>query len=157
MDAARDSASVAVDPGSSRRAAPRHLWIVGVLALLWNAMGAFDYLATQMELEGYMSQFDEAQLAWFHGFPAWVVSAWALAVWSALLGSVALLLRKRWALWLFGVSLVGLAGTTLHNFGFSNGVEIMGTGGVLFSVAVWVVAILLFLYAGSQAGKGVLA
>jgi hypothetical protein len=32
-----------------------HLWIVGVPAFLWNFMGAFDYLATQLKLESYMT------------------------------------------------------------------------------------------------------
>ena len=49
--------------GETRRRTPVHLWIVGVLALLWNLMGAFDYLATQLELEFYMSGFTEEQLA----------------------------------------------------------------------------------------------
>ena len=31
--------------------APLHLWIVGVLAVLWNAIGAFDYSATQLRLQ----------------------------------------------------------------------------------------------------------
>ncbi len=31
-----------------RTRTPVHLWIVGVLALLWKGMGAFDDLATQM-------------------------------------------------------------------------------------------------------------
>ncbi|MCP4895894.1 MAG: hypothetical protein GY906_02880, partial [bacterium] len=44
-----------LDGGDVRRGTPIHLWIVGVLALLWNAMGAFDYLATQLKLEFYMS------------------------------------------------------------------------------------------------------
>jgi hypothetical protein len=36
---------------------PVHLWIVAIVSLLWNAMGAFDYLATKLRLEFYMSQF----------------------------------------------------------------------------------------------------
>ena len=31
--------------------APVHLWIVGFISLLWNAMGVFDYLATKLRLE----------------------------------------------------------------------------------------------------------
>ncbi|HLE83884.1 MAG TPA: hypothetical protein VJG13_06065, partial [Thermoanaerobaculia bacterium] len=76
-----------------RSRAPVHLWIVGVLALLWSAMGAFDYLATQTRWEPYVGQFTEEQLAYFYGFPAWVVAAWAIAVWGGLLASIALLLR----------------------------------------------------------------
>ena len=75
---------------------PIHLWIIGILALLWNAIGAFDYVATQTQMESYMSQFTPEQLDYFYGFPTWVVAAWAIAVWSSLLGSVALLVRKKW-------------------------------------------------------------
>lgn len=135
---------------------PIHLWIVGVLALLWSAMGAFDYLATQMELDFYMSQFTESQLAYFYGFPAWVVSAWAIAVWCGLAGSVGLLLRRRWAVWMFGVSLLGMALTTVYNFVLTDGSAVMGTGGVIFTVIIWVVAILLFVYSRRQAARRVL-
>ena len=69
---------------------PRHLWIVGVLAVLWNAGGAFDYSASQLRIESYMSQFTPEQLEYFYGLPAWVVAAWAIAVWSSLLGSLGL-------------------------------------------------------------------
>ena len=73
---------------------PVHLWIVSIVSLLWNAMGAFDYTATQMRLESYMSQFTAEQLDYFYSFPAWADSLWAIAVWSSLLGSMALLMRK---------------------------------------------------------------
>lgn len=149
-------ADTGVRPPAERSRAPVHLWIVGVLALLWNAMGAFDYLATQMRLEFYVSQFTEEQLAYFYGIPAWAVAAWAIAVWGGLLASIGLLLRKAWAVWLFGLSLAGLAVSTVYNFGLSEGLEIMGTGGAIFTAVIWLVAILLLLYARSQATKGVL-
>lgn len=139
-----------------RARAPIHLWIVGVLALLWSAMGAFDYLATQIRWEPYVGQFTEEQLAYFYGFPAWVVAAWAIAVWGGLLASIALLLRKSWAVWLFALSLVGLTASTVYTFGLSEGREMMGTGGAIFSGVIWLVAIFLLWYARSQEKKGVL-
>ena len=142
--------------GGVDRKVPVHLWIVGVLALLWNSIGAFDYLATQLQLEFYMSGFSEQQLAYFYGFPAWAVAGWAFAVWSSVVGSIALLLRKKWAVAAFAVSLAGMLVSSIYNFGMSNGAEIMGTGGVIFSVIIWVVAILLLLYARTQAQRGVL-
>lgn len=141
---------------SSRGPTPVHLWIVGVLALLWNAMGAFDYLATQLELEFYMSQFTEQQLAYFYGFPSWAVAAWAFGVWGALAGSVGLLLRGAWSRWAFAVSLAGMAVSSVYTLGMSEGAEIMGSGGMIFSVVIWVVAILLLVYAVRQARNGVL-
>lgn len=136
--------------------APAHLWIVGGLAVLWNAIGAFDYLATQMEWAFYMDQFSEAELDYFYGFPAWVVAGWAAAVWAGLAGAVGLLLRRRWTVGAFVVSLVGMAVSTLYTFGMSDGAAVMGSGGVIFSVVVAAVAIFLLLYARRMAARGVL-
>ncbi len=136
---------------------PVHLWIVAVLSLLWNLMGAFDYLASQFKIESYMSQFSEAQLTFFYGFPSWAVAGWALGVWGAFVGSIALLLRKKWAVWAFAVSLFGLFVNTIYTFGLSNGAEIMGTGGVIFSILIWAVAIFLLLYSRAMANRSVLA
>jgi hypothetical protein len=135
---------------------PRHLWIVGGLSLLWNAVGAFDYTATQMRLESYMSQFSAEQLAYFYGFPAWAVAAWAIAVWSSLLGSLCLLLRKAWAVPLFGIALAGMVFTALYNFVLTDGMAMIGTGGLVFTAVIWVIAISLFFYARAMARRGVL-
>ena len=135
---------------------PRHLWVVGIIAVLWNAIGAFDYLATQLRLEAYMSQFTPEQLAYFYGFPAWAVAAWAIAVWLALLGSIGLLLRKRWAVWLFGISIVGMLITALYNFVLTDGAKLMGSGAVTFTAVIWFIAIFLFLYSRKMAERRVL-
>ncbi len=90
----------------ARPKTPMHLWIVGVLALLWNFMGAFDYLATQLKLESYMGNFSEEQLEYFYGIPAWAVSGWAFAVWIGLVGTVGLCCASAGRSWAFAVSLV---------------------------------------------------
>jgi len=138
------------------RRTPRHLWIVGVLAVLWNAIGAFDYTATKLRIESYMSQFTPEQLAYFYGFPAWAVATWAIAVWGALLGSIGLLLRRRWAVWAFGISIVAMLLTAVYNFGLSNGLAVMGQGAVLFTAVIWIIAFALFFYARAMAARGVL-
>lgn len=139
-----------------RSRTPVHLWIVGVLSLLWNAVGAFDYLATKLQLDFYMSQFSEKQLEYFYGFPALMTAFWAIAVWGSVAGSIGLLMRKKWAMWAFFVSCTGMFFTTIYNFGITNGAEIMGTEGVIFSVVIWVIALFLLWYSWSQAKKGVL-
>jgi hypothetical protein len=135
---------------------PRHLWIIGVLAVLWNAIGAFDYAATQLRIESYMSQFTPEQLEYFYGFPAWTVAAWAIAVWGSLLASIGLLLRKRWAVPLFGFVLVAMAVTAIQNFLLSDGMRIMGSEGAMFTVVIWIIAIALFVYARAMSARGVL-
>ena len=137
--------------------APVHLWIVGILSLLWNVVGAFDYLATKMRLDFYMSQFTAAQLEYFYSFPTWVIAAWAVGVWGALLGSLALVLRKALAVLLFGASILGLAVSSVYNFALTNGMEIMGSEGAMFTGVIWVIALFLFFYARAMAKRGVLA
>jgi hypothetical protein len=143
-------------PPATHQKTPLHLWIVAVLALLWNAVGAFDYVATQLRLEGYMSQFSQEQLDYFYAFPAWAVAAWAIAVWFALFGSLALLLRRRLAYLLFTVSLVAMLVSTVHSFALSDGAEMMGSGGVAFSGLIMLIAILLVWYSKSMTTRGVL-
>jgi len=138
-------------------ATPKHLWIVGVLGLLWNSVGAFDYLATQTQNESYMSQFTPEQLEFFYGFPTWVVAFWALAVWGGVLGAILLLLRKRLAAKVLLISFVSMIITSVHNFGLSNGAEVMGGEGLAFSALIFVIALGLWLYARAMAGRGVLA
>ena len=136
--------------------APVHLWIVGILAVLWNAMGAFDYTATQLRLDFYMSQFTEEQLQYFYGFPAWAKACWATAVWSSLLGSLALLWRKAFAAWLFGLAILGLAGSSVYNFFLTDGMALMGDAAAVFTAIIWIIAVLLYIYAVAMAKRRVL-
>lgn len=139
------------------RSTPWHLWVVGVLALLWNSFGAFDYVMTETRNAAYMGSFTPEQLAYFYSFPKWVVATWALGVWGGALGSALLLLRKRLATPVFGVSLAGTAVTFFYNFVLTNGLEIMGgTEGLVFSAVIIVIAIALLLYARSLAASRVL-
>jgi hypothetical protein len=141
---------------AGRAKTPMHLWIVGIVSLLWNFMGVFDYLMTKLEADFYLSQFTPEQLEYFTSFPAWFTVFWALGVWGAFVGSIGLLMRKKWALWAFGISFLGLVVSSIYNFGFSEGAEIMGSGGMVFTVVIYLVTIFLLLYTGSQVKKGVL-
>jgi hypothetical protein len=136
--------------------APRHLWVVGVLAVLWNAIGAFDFSATQLRYEPYMSGYTPEQLDYFYGFPIWAAAAWGVAVWSALLGSVCLLLRKAWAVWLFEISIAAMVITAIYNFVLSDGLALMGPGAVTFTAVIWAIAFFLFFYARKMAARKVL-
>ena len=136
---------------------PTHLWLVGGLALLWNAFGALDFVMTQTRNETYMGQFSPEQLDYFYGFPAWVVATWALATWGGVLGCVLLLLRKRWAVPVFGASLVCMLLTTVHNYVLTNGLEVAGgVFPIVFSALIFVVAAMLLVYARRMRDQGVL-
>jgi hypothetical protein len=137
--------------------APWHIWVVGVVSLLWNSVGAMDFVMTQTKNKSYMSGFTPAQLEFYYGFPLWVVAAWGIAVWGGVLGSLFLLLRKRLAVHFFVASLVCIILTSIRNFVFSNGMEIMGgVGSLIFSALIFAIGVLLLLYARSMSKRTVL-
>ena len=140
-----------------KKAVPWHLWLIGIVALLWNLMGAVDYVMTQTRNASYMARFDQAQLDYFYGLPAWFVFFWALAVWGSVLGSVLLLLRKRAAVGVFAVSFVSMLVTSVYSFGLSAGREVMGAGGLVFSLVIFVVALALVLYSQALRRREILA
>ncbi len=135
---------------------PWHLWVIGIVALLWNLFGAYDYLMTQTENAAYMSRFTAEQLEYWYGFPTWVVAAWAIAVWGGVLGAMLLLLKKRLAAPVFLVSFLAMVLTSIHNFLLSDGVAVMGGAAVAFSAVIFLFALGLWLYARAMARQGVL-
>ncbi|BET65775.1 hypothetical protein ASA1KI_06930 [Opitutales bacterium ASA1] len=145
------------EPATPPVRTPWHLWVVGVLSLLWNAVGVFDFVMTQTRNESYMSNFTPEQLEYFYGFPAWVVTAWAVATCGSLLGSVLLLLRSRFAVPVNLAVLAAMALTFVHNLLLSDGLEIMGGAGPLvFTIVILAVGVLLWVYARAMASRGVL-
>ena len=137
---------------------PWHIWLIGVLSLLWNAGGAYDYVMAHYAADTYLAQATPEQQAYYADFPAWATAFWALGVWGALAGSVLLLARSRFAALAFGVSLIGLMANTTRLFATSGveAVELLGKGNLIFTAALIVVALGLWLYARAMAQAGVL-
>jgi hypothetical protein len=137
---------------------PWHLWVVGVLSLLWNAMGALDFLMTQTNNETWLKGFPPEQLAYIQGFPLWSVIAWGVGTQGSFIGSVLLLLRRSLAFHLFAASLAGAMLTSLYSFVLSDGLKIMGGGAgmIAFNATIITISVLLLVYARAMRKRGVL-
>lgn len=136
---------------------PWHLWVIGVAGLLWNSMGAFDYVMTETRNVSYMSSFTPEQLSFFYSLPVWAIATWALGVWGGVVGAIFLLLRKGIAVWIFLVSLAGMLFTTFHNYILSNGMEVIGDPfSILFTLLIFLISLCLFLYSRAMQQRKVL-
>ena len=136
---------------------PAHLWIIGVIALLWNAGGAYDYVMTQTQNAAYLEMLTDAQKAFLDAGPVWFEAAWAVGVWFSVIGAALLLLRSRFAGAAFGVSFVGLVVASVYSFVLGDRSELEMTIAQLgFSVAIFVVLIILCVYARAMTRRGVL-
>ncbi len=99
---------------SEQRSTPVHLWIVGGLALLWNAFGGYDYLMSRQHNADYLRSVipdaDPAVMyAYMDAMPGYASIGWGLGVWSGLAGAILLLMRSRYAVHAFIASLFGMA------------------------------------------------
>lgn len=135
-----------------------HLWVVGILGLIWNGMGAMDYVLTASRNENYLAQFTAERLAFLEALPFWVICTWALAIWLAVAGSFLLLLRSRFAQPAFLAGLVFLILTTIHNLWLAevSAAETMNGGEMAFTGVIFVLAIAQWVYAKSMKRRGVL-
>ncbi|MET1110703.1 MAG: hypothetical protein ABWX67_04160 [Allosphingosinicella sp.] len=141
--------------GSGRT--PLHLWIVGALATLWNGFGCYDYLMTQTRNAEYLAHFTDPQRIYFESFPLWMEALWAFGVWGAMAGALLLLLRSRYAVTAFAVSLAGLAVSTFYQYVLSSPPADMMTGAMMgMNLAIWAIAIGLLVYALRMRRQGVL-
>jgi hypothetical protein len=107
---------------------PTWFWIVALLALAWEAFGAYTYTSQSMIPDGQRVG-DYATMA------AWQWGVFATAVWSGVAGAVALLLKSRWAVALLLLSL--LAAVVQYGHAALNG----GISSQAFPIAVAVLVV----------------
>lgn len=139
---------------------PWHIWVVGLVTLLWHAGGAYDYLMTKLQLAAYLQAVPEAMradyTAYLAGMPLWAASTWALGVWGAVLGSLLILLRSRLAVAAFAVALFGLIGTSVYTYSLApiSPMASAGAGPLLFSAAIVLVLLFALFYSRRQVAAG---
>ncbi len=90
-------------------------WIIGVVALIWNVMGAMNFIM-QMNVE-LLATYPEAARTLVEGRPLWATGGFAVAVFGGALGCIFLLFRKSVANYYFVASLLGVIVTMIHTFG----------------------------------------
>lgn len=138
---------------------PIHLWIVGIVSLLWNAGGAIDYVMTRTNAAEYLAAQPPERLAMLQDAPQWFGYTWAIGVWLSVIGSLLLLMRSRFAGAAFALSLLGLIGSSIYTYGIADGgsmVAAAGTAAIAFSIAIPVILVLLWIYARAMTRRGVL-
>lgn len=134
---------------------PVWFWVVGVVALLWNLMGAMAYIGQAYMTDEVKAALPADQQALLENIPAWATAAFAIAVWGGVLGCIALLLRKKWARPVLVISLLGILVQMSYSFFMSNALEVYGTAqGMVMPLLIIVIGVVLVLFAKSTQNKG---
>lgn len=135
--------------------APWHVWLVGVFALLFNAIGVFDFVMNLWQGPAYLASagMTPEQIAHYRGMPAWMMVVWAVGVFGAFGASVLLLLRRRLAMPVFVVSLVAFLVSLLYTYVLTNGGAVMGRQMAITSAVIAVLLVLFAWYARAMAAR----
>lgn len=131
-------------------------WVIAIVALVWNIIGVLQYLGNAFMTEQELNMYTTAEQELITGTPSWATAAFAIAVWFGILGSVALLLKRKLAYALFLLSLLGIIGQSIYTFFLSNYVEIKGGEGLILPIMIIVLGVFFFWYSKKSIQEGIL-
>ena len=137
---------------------PWHLWLVGVVAVLFNSFGVYDFVMSMTQGAAYMAKagMTPEQISHYQQIPGWMTVVWAVGVFGAFLASILLLARNKLAFPAFALSLAAFLVSVLYTYVLTNGGAIMGPQMAIMSAVIAGLLILFTWYSRFMAARGVL-
>lgn len=138
--------------------APWHLWLVGLIALLFNAIGVFDFVMSMAQGAAYQASagMTPDQIAHYQQMPGWMTLVWAVGVFGAFGASIFLLLRRKQALPVFIVSLAAFLISLLYTYVLTHGGAVMGPQMAITSAVIAALLVFFGWYSLFMTRRGVL-
>jgi len=138
---------------------PWHLWLVGLIALLFNAIGVFDFVMSMAQGAKYQASagMTPDQIAHYQQMPSWMTAVWAVGVFGAFGASILLLLRRRQALFTFVLSLAAFLVSLLYTYVLTNGGAVMGPQMAITSAVIAGLLVFFGWYSRLMTRRGVLS
>ncbi|MGB8326889.1 MAG: hypothetical protein WCE48_04850 [Steroidobacteraceae bacterium] len=137
---------------------PWHLWLIGVIAVLFNSIGVFDFVMSMARGAEYQASagMTPAQIAHYQHMPIWMTVVWAVGVFGAFLALILLLLRKKLALPVFVLSLAAFLIDLLYTYVLTDGGAVMGRQMAITSAVIAGLLVFFSWYSRFTAVRGVL-
>ena len=130
-------------------------WIIAVLALLWNLIGVYLWLYEYFLMtEEIRATLPPEQVEIMASAPSWSMYVYGLAVFSGLLASVLLLMRKKMAVGVFLLSLIAVLILQLYWMFGMDIIDKMGPQSLIMPLIVIALAIFEYFYSKGAARNG---
>ncbi|WP_368566259.1 hypothetical protein [Pseudoxanthomonas sp. UTMC 1351] len=133
---------------------PKSFWVIAIVALLWNLLGVAMFLMQVTASPEIVAAMPAKQRQVYEATPAWLNIAFAIAVFGGVLGALGLLLKKRWAVTFFLISLLALLAQIVGAYAATPVWEAYGLAGLAMPVLLVVIALLLWVYARKATIRG---
>ena len=125
--------------------APVWFWVVSVVALLWYLMDTSAFFMRLFMTESDITSMPENQQHLYRDMPLWVNIVFAGEVFGGMLGSIALLLRKQWALPLFVISILGTLAQTSNIWFLTDAISAMGASAIVMPLVAIIIGAAMFV------------
>ncbi len=149
-----DSATTHVTQRSDIHSSPVWFWVISVVALLWYLMDTSAFFMRVSMTEEAIESMPENQQHLYRDMPLWVNIVFACEVFGGTLGCISLLLRKKWALPLFVISLLGVLAQTSNIWFLTDAISAMGAPAVVMPLVAIIIGTALIFLAKTAISKG---
>jgi len=131
---------------------PWHIWLIGVIAVLFNSIGVFDFVMSMAQGAEYQARagMTPDQIAHYQEMPGW------MTIVGAFLASILLLLRRKLALPAFLLSLVAFLISLLYTYVLTDGGAVMGQQMAITSAVIAGLLVFFSWYSRFMEVRGVL-
>jgi len=135
---------------------PTMFWVIAGLALVWNLMGVQAFFSHVMMSPEALAALPAEQQELYAQHPKWLSVFYGIGVLAGLLGCVGLLMRKKWAVPVFVVSLLGVLVHMGYSLLLTDNIKVLGPTVAILPVIVILICIALVVYSKSAHAKGIL-
>ena len=94
---------------TSIKTPPIYFWVIGIIALLWNTFGVYNYIMQTFMTAGNLTSPSHTQQYLYEDLPSWYIFIFSIAVFAGLFGAISWLLRKKMAYMLFILSFLAVS------------------------------------------------
>lgn len=106
---------------------PKWFWALAVIFLLWNLMGIVSFFGHTFITEEALAKLPDNERELYGDYPFWTTIIFAIATFGGLIGSIGLLLKRKWSKQFFIISFLAIVPQMIHNVFFTKSIEVYGT------------------------------
>jgi hypothetical protein len=129
-------------------------WIIAIIALLWNLMGLFQFIAATFMQDLIAEGISEQELNLINNVPSWYTVFFGISTIAGFLACVTMLIRKKVTVFLFLLSLIGVLVSQGYWILGTDAMEVVGNQAIIMPLVVIIISFFLYFYTKSASKKG---
>lgn len=142
------------DTNENHSPIPKYFMGIAIFALLWNAMGVFQFFSQILMSDEKIAAMATDQAEFFSSYPIWLKVVFGLAVIPGFLGAIGLLAKKEFATLGFLVSLIAVILQMGYLVFMTDALKIFGTSYVIMPLLVVLIAAGLYYWSMKGIARG---